>query len=249
MVLVRNWQFFHVFNLGKIDHENLFHDDGKRKHAFLGYKNKTFKNSKNWDFSKGVSLWFWPGDSRRTWQTINELTSRKSRKIAVTSLKVNGLSITNPTEISNEFNNYFATIGPELSRNIDSADGDVHRRYISSTDQCFQLRPTRVNKVFSLLNKLNKSKATGLDKISARLIRECADLICIPICDIFNQSISLGIFPDDWKCVRVTPLFKKGDRDDLNNYSPISVISFVAKAFERSVYDHLCLFRRTRHHL
>ena len=42
--------------------------------------------------------------------------------------------------------------------------------------------------VFSLLNKLNKSKATGLDKI--RLIRECADLICIPICDIFNQSIS-----------------------------------------------------------
>ena len=44
--------------------------------------------------------------------------------------------------------------------------------------------------VFSLLNKLNKSKATGLDNIAARLIRECADLICIPICDIFNQSIS-----------------------------------------------------------
>ena len=40
--------------------------------------------------------------------------------------------------------------------------------------------------VFSLLNKLNKSKATGLDKIAARLIRECADLSCIPICDIFN---------------------------------------------------------------
>ena len=44
--------------------------------------------------------------------------------------------------------------------------------------------------VFSLLNKLNKSKATGLDKIAARLIQECADLICIPICDISNQSIS-----------------------------------------------------------
>ena len=44
--------------------------------------------------------------------------------------------------------------------------------------------------VFLLLNKLNMSKATGLDKTAARLIRECADLICIPICDIFNQSIS-----------------------------------------------------------
>ena len=135
------------------------------------------------------------GDSRKTWQTINELTSRKSGKTAVTSLKVNGISITNPTELSNEFNNHFATIGPELARNIVSPDGgdDIYQRYITNTDQCFQLRPTSVNKVFSLLNKLNKSKATGFDKISARLIRECADLICIPICDIFNQSISLGI--------------------------------------------------------
>ena len=91
-------------------------------------------------------------DSRKTWKTNNELTSRKSGKTAVTSLKVNGVSITNPTELSNEFNNHFATIGPELSCNIDSPDGDVYQRYITSTDQCFQLRPISVNKVFSLLN-------------------------------------------------------------------------------------------------
>ena len=67
------------------------------------------------------------GDSKKTWQTISELTSRKSGKTAVTSLKVNRVSITNPTELSNEFNNHFATIGPELSRNIDSPDGDVYQ--------------------------------------------------------------------------------------------------------------------------
>ena len=102
--------------------------------------------------------------------------SRKSGKTAATSLKVNGVSITNPTELSNEFNNHFATL--ELARNIDSPDGDCFQRYITSTDQYFQL-------FFSLLNKLNKSKATGLDTISARLIWECADLIYIPLCDIF----------------------------------------------------------------
>ena len=160
------------------------------------------------------------GDSRKTWQTINELTSRESGKTAVTSLKVNGVTITNPTELSNEFNDHIAAIGPRLSLNIDSPDGNVYQMYVTSTDQFFQLRPTAVNKVFSLLNKLNKSRATGLDKISARLIRKCADLICIPICDIFNQSISLGIFPDDWKCARVTLLFKQGDREDLNKLSP-----------------------------
>lgn len=68
--------------------------------------------------------------------------------------------------------------------------------------------------------------------ISARLIRECADLICIPIYNIFNQSISQGVFPDDWKCARVTPLHLR----------PISVTSVVAKVFERIVYDQLHVY-------
>ena len=130
------------------------------------------------------------GDSRKTWQTISEPTSRKSGKTAVTSLKVNGVSITNPTELSNEFNNHFATIGPELSRNIDSPDGDAQMH--------------SVNKVFSLLNKLNKSKAAGLGKISARLTRECADLIGIHICDIFNRRLEM--------CTRYSSFQTRGQR-------------------------------------
>ena len=115
-------------------------------------------------------------------------------------------------------------------------DSGGYQRYLTATDKRFKLQPTNPNKVFSLLNKLDKSKATGLDKISARLVRECADLICVPICDIFNQSINQGTFPDDWKYARVSPLYKQGDRGDVNNYRPISVIPIVAKAFERIVY-------------
>ena len=69
---------------------------------------------------------------------------------------------------------------------------------LTGTDKRFPLRPNNTNKVLSLLNSLNKSKAAGHDKISARLLRDCEDLIYIPICNIFNQSISQGIFPDDW---------------------------------------------------
>ena len=179
------------------------------------------------------------GDSKRTWQTINELTSRKSGKTTVTSLKVNGVSVTNPSELSDKFNNHFATIGSKLASKIDSSDTDSHLRYLTGTDKRFELRPTSTTKVFSLLNKLNKSKATELDKISGRLLPECADLISSPICNIFNQSISQGVFPDDWESARLAPLFKQGDRDDLNNYRPISVISVVAKVFERIIYDQV----------
>ena len=40
----------------------------------------------------------------------------------------------------------------------------------------------------------------------------------------------------------MTPLFKQGERTDVNNYRPISVISIIAKVFERIVYDQLCSF-------
>ena len=156
----------------------------------------------------------------------------------MTSLKINGLTITDTREISNEFNNHFSTIGTKLASEIDPDSGD-YQRYLTRTDKRFHLHPTDASKVFSLMNKLNKSKATGLDGISVRLIRECADLICVRICHIFNQSISQGKLPEDWKSARVTPLFKQDDRDDVNNYRPISVIPVVVKVFEIIVYEQL----------
>ena len=105
-----------------------------------------------------------------------------------------------------------------------------------------QLKETRPSIVFSLLSKLSVSKATGLDKISAKLLRVCPDLIADSLCSIFNRSINTGIFPEEWKCSKVVPLFKEGDRKDLNNYRPISIIPVVAKVFERIIYDQVNTF-------
>ena len=59
MVLVQNWPFFHLFCLGDIGQENVFHDILERKNAFLGIKNRKFKKPKNRHFSIGVSQRFW----------------------------------------------------------------------------------------------------------------------------------------------------------------------------------------------
>ena len=77
--------------------------------------------------------------------------------------------------------------------------------------------------------------------MSARLLKECPDLISWSLAPIFNQSIDTGIFPDEWKNARIKPLiFKKaGSRSDPSNYRPISIIPIVAKVFERIIYDQL----------
>ena len=58
MVLDKKWPFFQLLFLGNIGYENVFYDILKRKNAFLEYKNKKFKKTKNWHFSKGVNPWF-----------------------------------------------------------------------------------------------------------------------------------------------------------------------------------------------
>ena len=149
-----------------------------------------------------------------SWGIINELTSRKLNNLHISEIKQNGISISNSQDLSETFNDHFATIGPKLAKEIPLNVNDrFHLDYLKglpSDNQVFQLIPTNSSKIHSLLSRLNKSKATGLDKISARLLRECADLIASSLCLIFNCSISTGIFPGEWTCSKVIPLFKQG---------------------------------------
>ena len=186
------------------------------------------------------------GNSRMTWRVVNDLTSRKSNGPSVKEIKQNGVSICNPQELATAFNNHFATVGPKLANEIPlNNNGRTHLHYMSnpSPDSAnFEFMPTNRSKVLSLLSKLIKFKAIGLDKISAKLLRICSDLIADSLCLILNTSITTGIFPEEWKCSKVVPVFKQGDRTDLDNYRPISIIPVVAKVFERIIYDQLYAF-------
>ena len=59
MVLIKNLKIFHLFIFRKMREENVFDDILEMKKAFLDYKKEKVKTVKNWDFSKGVSPWFW----------------------------------------------------------------------------------------------------------------------------------------------------------------------------------------------
>ena len=63
MVLVKNWPFSHLLISGNIGPQIVFYDSLERENAFLGYKNRNFKKSKNWHFSKRVNPWFWSKSS------------------------------------------------------------------------------------------------------------------------------------------------------------------------------------------
>ncbi|EDO35617.1 predicted protein, partial [Nematostella vectensis] len=66
------------------------------------------------------------------------------------------------------------------------------------------------NKVLKLLSNLSRWKATGIDKISGKILKAAASSISPSLSYIFNNAIITCCFPDEWKMARVLPLFKKG---------------------------------------
>ena len=100
----------------------------------------------------------------------------------------------------------------------------------------FSFQPISENYVRDAIKILKPNKATGLDKISARLLKDSGHIIAPTLTSLFNLSLRTGIFPSVWKNARVIPLHKKGDKQDPSNYRPISVLPTLSKILESAVH-------------
>ena len=94
----------------------------------------------------------------------------------------------------------------------------------------------------TFLSNVNVSKATGLDNIGPKILKIYANIIAPSLVYIINKSVISGSFPSMWKEAKVNPLFKSGDKDDINNYRPISILSTISKLIEKWVAINFSLF-------
>ena len=70
------------------------------------------------------------------------------------------------------------------------------------------------------------NKASGPDNISGRILKECSREISPSLTVLFNLSLTLGKMPENWKLANVSPIFKKGERENCCNYRPISLLMY-----------------------
>ena len=93
--------------------------------------------------------------------------------------------------------------------------------------------------ILSLIRSLDIHKSHGFDNISIRMLKLCDSSIVKPLMLLFNNSLNQGTFPKPWKKANVTPIHKKGEKTDVLNYRPISVLPICGKIFERIIYNSL----------
>ena len=86
---------------------------------------------------------------------------------------------------------------------------------------------------------LPDGKDNDIDMIPNKMLKILTHMIPSSLTDIFNCCTSMNTFPDDVKVAKVVPIIKAGVKDDPGNYRPISILSSVARLFEKLIYDQL----------
>ena len=190
------------------------------------------------------------------WRYIKEITPKQNHSVPNLLLDNKGQTVTDVSDIVDTFNTYFSTVSAnyehktsDYTKSIDTLL-DFTKSKLNECD-IFRVDSIDENQVFKLLRALNPNKSCGTDHLGPRLLKLSAGFVCKPIAWIINKSIETGIFPNELKLAKVTPIHKKSDKSDPSNYRPISVLPTLSKIFERhiarQIFDFLSKFNLLHH--
>lgn len=171
------------------------------------------------------------------WNIVNERTNKKTPKDKYNiQLQIDNTLVSDPKQIVNTFNNFFASIGEESSR---EAKGQP---VVNPSENTLFLRPLDCQETHRIIQNLKNKRSHGIDELPPSLIRQCADELAVPFCVLINQSFDEGTFPDQLKKAIIKPLFKKNSKTDPNNYRPIALLPTASKIFEKAMCDRVYSF-------
>ena len=106
----------------------------------------------------------------------------------------------------------------------------------------FELLPTEKDYILKILRDIDTSKAASIDRLPGRFLNDDANVLAKAVTDICNLFISLNKFPSAFKLAKVKPIFKKGQKTNVSNYRPISLLPILSKVIEKVVREQRTKF-------
>lgn len=143
---------------------------------------------------------------------------------------------TAPRDICNMFSASFQC-NFKASRNIvNNLNNDRRSVPCSNMIENFCFSPEEVGNV---IMKIDNNKNGGPDGIPNIFLRQTHNTISIPLAHIFNNSLSVGVCPERFKESFMVPIYKSGNKSEVKNYRPVSILNAFSKIFEKLIHDRL----------
>ena len=180
---------------------------------------------------------------KNTWKGIKSIITIKNLSSDIPkSVSSNGPTITNQAEISNVFNNYFATIAEKTKENINPLHKNFSDFLKNRHQSFFFLSPTNKSKIQNITSLLDSNKSVRPNSIPIKILKVLKNNISSQLGDIFSISLSTGVFPTILKVAKVVPVYKKDSNFDFSNYRPVSLLSNIEKILEKLMYNKIYNF-------
>ena len=181
-------------------------------------------------------------DPKATWNAIHSITNKQKRsQNLLTDIKDKaGKTITTHSEIAQILNSHFCSVGKNLTSTLPNSKPP--KKSTPSTLKSMYMEPTSNHEVETIIASLDKRKSSGHDNIPIILLHALGPTLSPTITHFFNFAIDTGLYPNHLKIAQVTPVYKSGDKTDMNNYRPISVASCIGTVFEKLLKSRISDF-------
>ena len=183
------------------------------------------------------------GNKKKTWEIINQLRG-KTKSTLTSSICIDNNRITSRRIIANKFNNYFASIAKTMNDNAYSelpieSFPSFHTYLKAPCESSIFLEDCTADEITTIISEFENGKASD---IPITLVKQSKSIISPTLSKLFNNCMMLGHFPEMLKTGKITPIFKKGNKELIENYRPVSTLPIFGKILEKIIYSRLYSF-------
>ena len=177
-------------------------------------------------------------DPKKFWRNIYDIIPKNKNNKANIYLKNSEGSEVKLDDTASYINDYFTEIGPKLASKFNENWKYFGVEIENSMNEINVIE----GYVYDFVKEINICKSSGFSEISSMCLRDGL-LVLIPhLSYIFKQAVKTGIFPSKWKIATIVPIFKGGNKEDVSNYRPISLLPVTGKIFEKLLHYQIVNF-------
>ena len=195
------------------------------------------------------------------WKAVKPLFSKSRTKSDSIPLRENGEIVTDDQKVCGIFNSFFQSIGsdigvPEnnekpLDDIIDHYQGHPSMKCIEERgggSSTFMFSFTTERETMKHIKQLSTKKAAGYDEIPAKFVKKLGVHVAKPLTQLINRCILEKRFPSKMKMANITPLYKKKDKLNKDNYRSVNLLPILSKIMERTLFNQVYEYMNPKFH-